>query len=284
MDQVYLNLYSPVTIAKSKLNDLHLTTEREEYDHNFVFEVRPLTSDRVELVPFIEPTIKRWLGMDFCTLEDVGEWVEKTIRQEPSAMFFAIYSDAPGSHKPTPRKEWEFAGVIALINVHKADMIAEPGHIQIAKPYQRTHVLTHAVGLILHHILDSPIVMTSYRPEVIEAGGCLDISMDGAGKKELGVTKKTLSGSLGLRRCQWFTNSLNDKSRAAALRLGFTFEGLIRNHRLLPDGKEGSRDPRPDSYNPNTRGRDSWLASIIWEDWEGADGKRAHIDSLMSRR
>ena len=62
------------------------------------------------------------------------------------------------------------------------------------------------MGLVLHRVLDSPA-----------------------------------QGGLGLRRCQWFTNSLNVKSQAAALRLGFTHEGTLRNHRVLPLGKEGSR-------------------------------------------
>lgn len=48
-------------------------------------------------------------------------------------------------------------------------------------------------------------------------------------------------GGLGLRRCQWFTTSLNLASQKAALRLGFTFEGLLRNHRTIPHGKVGAQ-------------------------------------------
>lgn len=119
-------------------------------------------------------------------------------------------------------------------------------------------------------------------------------------------------GGLGLRRCQWFCASLNEPSKKSALRLGFKYEGLLRNHRVLPPGKKGARgesntytypgrplrarcdmwhqgrehtdgtDGRPDDAKPGHPARDSWLASITWNDWE--EGTRAHIDALMARR
>jgi len=49
-----------------------------------------------------------------------------------------------------------------------------------------------------------------------------------------------LEGGLGLRRCQWFANSLNEPSKAAATRLGFKQDGLLRNHRVLGLGKTGA--------------------------------------------
>jgi hypothetical protein len=70
---------------------------------------------------------------------------------------------------------------------------------------QRTHVLSHAAGLVIHRILDAES-----------------------------------EGGLGLRRCQWFANSLNEPSKAAATRLGFKQDGLLRNHRVLGPGKAGA--------------------------------------------
>jgi len=66
-------------------------------------------------------------------------------------------------------------------------------------------VLTHAAGLTIKYLLDAP-----------EDGG------------------------LGLRRCQWKANALNAKSAAAAKRLGFTFEGVLRSVVVLPPGNPGS--------------------------------------------
>ncbi|MCJ1360016.1 MAG: hypothetical protein MMC33_010019 [Icmadophila ericetorum] len=44
---------------------------------------------------------------------------------------------------------------------------------------------------------------------------------------------------LGYRRLQWKSNTLNEASRRAALRLGFTFEGVFRQHYII---KGRSRD------------------------------------------
>jgi RimJ/RimL family protein N-acetyltransferase len=44
---------------------------------------------------------------------------------------------------------------------------------------------------------------------------------------------------LGYRRYEWKCNALNAPSRSAALRLGFTFEGIFRQHMIV---KERNRD------------------------------------------
>src|SRR5207248_9465141 len=38
---------------------------------------------------------------------------------------------------------------------------------------------------------------------------------------------------LRYRRVEWKCDALNERSRAAALRLGFTFEGIFRQHMIL---------------------------------------------------
>jgi RimJ/RimL family protein N-acetyltransferase len=38
---------------------------------------------------------------------------------------------------------------------------------------------------------------------------------------------------LGYRRYEWKCNALNQPSRRAALRLGFTFEGIFRQHMII---------------------------------------------------
>ena len=66
---------------------------------------------------------------------------------------------------------------------------------------------------------------------------------------------------LEYRRYEWKCDSLNAPSRAAALRLGFTFEGIFRQH-LIVKGK--NRDT-------------SWYSML---DTEWADRKRAFEDWL----
>ena len=126
---------------------------------------------------------------------------------------------------------------------------------------QRSHVLTHAAGLLMHRILDDK-----------SAGG------------------------LALRRCQWFTNSKHVKSQAAAKRLGFTHEGVLRAHRVLLPGREGARRKSRLDYSLHhlltTAGRkgeredcpsrDTWVASVFWEEWE--NGVKEHVDALMARK
>jgi RimJ/RimL family protein N-acetyltransferase len=41
---------------------------------------------------------------------------------------------------------------------------------------------------------------------------------------------------LGAHRVGWHTDALNTRSRAAIERLGATFEGVLRHHRVRPDG------------------------------------------------
>ena len=42
---------------------------------------------------------------------------------------------------------------------------------------------------------------------------------------------------LGANRIEFKTDSLNQKSRAALLGIGATFEGIFRNHMVMPDGR-----------------------------------------------
>ncbi len=69
---------------------------------------------------------------------------------------------------------------------------------------------------------------------------------------------------LGYRRLEWKTNAHNDKSRQAALRLGFNFEGVFRQ--LLMYDRENPQDPE---LPQQTRSRDTvWLAMCDC-DWFG---------------
>jgi RimJ/RimL family protein N-acetyltransferase len=69
---------------------------------------------------------------------------------------------------------------------------------------------------------------------------------------------------MGYRRVEWKCNFLNERSKAAALRIGFTFEGVFRQHMIVSGGY--SRDTAwfsmLDSEWPARRATlDSWLAS-----------------------
>ncbi len=100
-------------------------------------------------------------------------------------------------------------------------------------------------------------------------------------------------GGWGLRRCQWKTNSLNKPSQAAALRMGYTYEGTLRAFVVLPPNREGAESELATALELTTEGRpgvrgadrmqrDTWMASTTWQEWEG--GVREHVDKLMARR
>lgn len=69
----------------------------------------------------------------------------------------------------------------------------------------------------------------------------------------------------GALRVQLKTDSRNEASRRAMERLGCRFEGILRNHMLLPDGSH----------------RHSAFYSIVADEWPAV---RAHIEDLLARR
>lgn len=69
---------------------------------------------------------------------------------------------------------------------------------------------------------------------------------------------------LQLNRIELKTDSLNQRSRAAILRIGATEEGLFRNHMVTHDG----------------RIRHTVWYSVVREDWPRV---RAHLDGLLTR-
>lgn len=70
--------------------------------------------------------------------------------------------------------------------------------------------------------------------------------------------------ALGLMRVEFKTDSLNEKSRAALLRIGATEEGTFRNHMLMPGG----------------RIRHSVYYSVTSDDWPRV---KQHLERLMQR-
>lgn len=79
-------------------------------------------------------------------------------------------------------------GVGAFMRVDRANGVIEIGHLNFSPLLQRTTAATESIFLMLRRAFDE----------------------------------------LGYRRCEWKCDSLNGPSRLAALRFGFTFEGVFR--------------------------------------------------------
>jgi hypothetical protein len=120
--------------------------------------------------------------------------------------------------------------------------------VVIIPKFQRTHINTHATGLLLQYSLDPAPT------------------------------------GLGLRRVQWQANSDNIPSIKAAERLGFTLEGIIRWQRVLAPGLTGNGVDVSDLPEINGKklgpGRHSAMLAFCWDDWIE---KREHLSKLMAR-
>jgi len=84
-------------------------------------------------------------------------------------------------------------GVVSYLNAVTTDRRIEMGHIWYAPAAQRTRANTEVAYLLLRRAFEE----------------------------------------LGNRRVEWKCDALNARSRAAAVRLGFTFEGIFRQHMIV---------------------------------------------------
>jgi RimJ/RimL family protein N-acetyltransferase len=102
------------------------------------------------------------------------------------------------------------AGLASYLRVEPATGQIEIGGVLFARALQQTRAATEAIHLLMRHALDD----------------------------------------LGYRRLEWKCDSLNEPSRRAAARLGFTYEGRFRRH-MITQG----------------RNRDTDWFSVIDEEW-----------------
>ncbi len=87
------------------------------------------------------------------------------------------------------------AGHASYMRIKPAHGVIEVGNVLFAPALQRTRAATEAMYLMARHVFED----------------------------------------LGCRRYEWKCNALNEPSRRAALRLGFTFEGIFRQHMVAKD-------------------------------------------------
>jgi RimJ/RimL family protein N-acetyltransferase len=108
-------------------------------------------------------------------------------------------SEDPLYYAIVDRASRHAVGRAALMRIVPEHRVIEVGSILYTPPLQRTRGATEAMYLLARYVFDE----------------------------------------LGYRRYEWKCNALNAASRSAALRLGFTFEGVFRQHMII---KGKSRD------------------------------------------
>ncbi len=124
-------------------------------------------------------------------------------------------------HAIVPSSSNRAEGVAALMRIDPANGVIEIGHICLSPGLQQTRAATEAFALLFSRVFDE----------------------------------------LGYRRLEWKCNDQNMPSKRAAARLGFTFEGVFRQHMVT---KGRNRDTAwfsiVDAEWPKVKaGFDAWL-------------------------
>ena len=167
----------------------------------------------------------------------------KSVEDYRSALRAQTASFDPVFYSIRSIKSGRACGQASFLDIHAANGVIEIGHIWFSPELQRTPGGTEALFLMLCHAMDD----------------------------------------LGYRRMQWRCNALNGKSRAAALRLGFRFEGIFYNN-LIFKGK--NRDTAwysiLDDEWPEVRSKIAkWLEP---SNFDGNDQSKASLSDAMKSR
>jgi RimJ/RimL family protein N-acetyltransferase len=137
-------------------------------------------------------------------------------------------SDDPLFFAIVARHSGDAAGYASYMRIEPAHRVIEVGGILFTPALQRTAAATEAMYLMARHVFED----------------------------------------LGYRRYEWKCDARNEPSRRAALRLGFTFEGVFRQHMIV---KGRNRDTAwfsmLDGEWPERKARfERWLASSNFDD------------------
>jgi RimJ/RimL family protein N-acetyltransferase len=122
------------------------------------------------------------------------------------------------------RESGALVGSTRFWKIDRANRKLEIGHTWLSESVQRSAVNTEAKYLLLSHAFDT----------------------------------------MQCVRVQFTTDELNDKSRAAILRIGAKQEGVVRHERIMPDGRK----------------RNSVRFSIIDDEWPGV---KAMLEAKLKR-
>ncbi|KAG0706794.1 acyl-CoA N-acyltransferase [Suillus ampliporus] len=257
----YINAYKP-PLPEKPAYGLHGPVP---YDINVAFplDFMQLETPRLKLTPFIpsihaatyhaaiaDPThfYRYYPFSDIEEPEAYLRFMDVFVRQNPNCVLFAIIDrTTPDPEHP----EWggKLAGTIALISYSPTNLSVEIGALCMLPAFQRTHVATHAVGILLKYCFTMPCASQS------ESG-------------------------LGLRRAYWYTHSDNEPSLRLAARMGLKREGTMRWAWVLPVEKTLGKTPRKNDLLEGL-GRDTAIMAMTWEDWEG--GAREIVTTQMAR-
>lgn len=130
-------------------------------------------------------------------------------------------------------------GVVSFLSIEPDHGAIEIGHIWYATDRHRTELNTEGSYLLLREAFDR----------------------------------------LMYRRVLWKCDSLNERSRAAALRMGFVFEGISRNHRIVRGrNRDTANFSIIDAEWPGVR-----AGMKLWLEWDEIAGPRPSLSTLTAK-
>jgi RimJ/RimL family protein N-acetyltransferase len=132
-------------------------------------------------------------------------------------------------------------GMASFLRMEPQNGVIEIGHIWFAPELQRTRQATEAIYLLARHAFDD----------------------------------------LGYRRLEWKCDSLNEPSRRAAARFGFTYEGVFRQHMVV---KGRNRDTAWFSIIDGEwpRVREAFAAWLAPENFDPKGGQRRSLAEVRN--
>ena len=154
----------------------------------------------------------------------------------------ACLGEDPLFHAILDRRDGQALGVASYLRIEPAIGVIEVGHINYAPRLQRTVIATEAMYLMMRRVFEE----------------------------------------LGYRRYEWKCDALNAPSRRAALRLGFTFEGIFRQATIY---KGRNRDTAwyaiiDREWPALSHAFETWLDPANFDD---AGRQRASLTDLIDR-
>lgn len=140
------------------------------------------------------------------------------------------------------RASGRIAGRQSLMRIDAANGVVEIGNILWNDPVARRPAATEALFLFARHAFDT----------------------------------------LGYRRFEWKCNDRNEPSKRAALRFGFTFEGVFRQHMVVKgENRDTAWFAMIDRDWPAIRGAfEAWLAP---ENFDGEGGQKRRLDDIRAQ-
>ena len=176
--------------------------------------------------------------------DGVWDWLSDVPYTDEAAFRDAIAAkqSAPGAvfFAILPKSTGTAAGYASFMRIDAPNGVVEVGNILLGPALQRTTAATEAMYLMARHVFEE----------------------------------------IGYRRYEWKCNALNAPSRRAALRLGFTFEGIFRQHMVV---KGLNRDTAwfsmlDHEWPARKRAFEAWLAP---ENFNGDGRQRCSLESFQ---